>query len=197
MTIAHEILEREKDTKIAIIDKEDDVARHASGRNSGVLHAGFYYSADSLKARFTVNGNRLMKTFCEKNDIPVRLTQKIVVAKDEKEIDGIYELQRRAEKNGVETQVMNEDEVVKIDPNIKTYKKALFSPTTASVDPKEVCYKLSNILKRRGVSFFFNTPFSKSKLEYKYLINSAGAYADKIAQHFGLAKNYTILPIHF
>ena len=194
MTIAYELIQQSKELKIAIIEKENDVAKHASGRNSGVLHAGFYYSADSLKARFTVDGNQFMKEFCEANNIFVNPTQKIVVAKDEKELNGIYELQKRAEINGVETRIIDENEAAGIDPNIKTYKKALFSPTTASVDPKEVCFKLRDLLKEKGVQFFFNTPFEKSKLQYRYLVNCAGAYADKIAQKFGLAENYTLLP---
>lgn len=194
MTIAYELKQQDENLKLALIDKEDDVAKHASGRNSGVLHAGFYYSANSLKAKFTVDGNKLVKEFCSSNNIPVKQTQKIVVAKDEKELEGIYELQKRAEINGVETKIISEEEVLKIDPNIKTYKKALFSPNTASVDPKEVCYRLRDVLKESGVEFFFNTSFEDCKLEYKYLINSAGAYADKIAQSFGLAKDYTLLP---
>lgn len=190
MTIAYELINQNSYLKIAICEKEEDVAKHASGRNSGVLHAGFYYSANSLKAKFTVDGNRLMKEFCKENNIFVKNTQKIVVAKDEKELEGIYELQKRSETNGVETQIITEEEVFKIDPNIKTYKEALFSPNTASVDPKEVCYKLRDILKEKCVDFFFNTSFEDCNLGYKYLINSA----DKIAQKFGLAKNYTMLP---
>lgn len=194
LTVAYELIQRNQNLKIAIIDKENDVAKHASGRNSGVLHAGFYYSSDSLKAKFTVDGNKLMKEFCLANDIVVKSTQKIVVAKDENELNGIYELQRRAEINGAETKIISEEEVALIDPNIKTYKKALFSPNTASVDPKEVCFKLRDVLKENGVEFFFDTPFANCNLEYKYLINCAGAYADKIAQNFGLAKSYTMLP---
>lgn len=194
MTIAYELKKQYTDLKIAIIDKEEDVGKHASGRNSGVLHAGFYYSANSLKAKLTVDGNKLMKEFCKENNISVKATQKIVVAKDKKELEGIYELQKRAESNGVETKIISEDEVFKIDANITTYQNALFSPNTASVNPKEVCYKLRDVLKQNGVDFFFNCSFESSKLEYKYLINSAGSYADKIAQKFGLSKNYTMLP---
>lgn len=194
MTIAYELLERDKHLKIAILDKEEDVAKHASGRNSGVLHAGFYYTADSLKARFTVEGNILMKQFCKNHDIFVNATEKIVVAKNTQEVDGLLELQRRAEVNGVNTQIISEEEVEKIDPNIRTYKKALYSPTTASVDPKEVCFTLKDVLIQKGVSFYFNTSFSNMTLDYNYLINAAGAYADKIAKQFGLAQHYTMLP---
>ena len=77
MTIAYELKRQNQNLKIAIIDKENDIGRHASGRNSGVLHAGFYYSANSLKAKFTVNGNRFMKEFCASNNISVNPTQKM------------------------------------------------------------------------------------------------------------------------
>jgi len=194
MTIAYEIKKRNSEALIAIIEKEEDVAMHASGRNSGVLHAGFYYTADSLKAKFTVVGNKKMKEFCRSNGIDVKETKKIVIAKNRSDIDGIYELQSRAQKNGVETYIISESEVKEIDPNVKTYKKALFSPTTASVNPKKVCNTLKNILKSLGVDFYFNMPFEKSTLKNRYTINCGGAYADKIAKSFGLAKNYTMLP---
>jgi len=194
MTITYELLEQNSDLKIAIIDKEADVAKHASGRNSGVLHAGFYYSADSLKAKLTVDGNRLMKKFCKENDIYVNNTQKIVVAKDKSELEGLYELQKRAEVNGVDTKIIDEKEVEALDQNIKTYQKALFSPTTASVDPKEVCFKLKDILIAKGIKFYFNTSFNDCELEYEYLINCAGSYADKVARKFNCSKNYTMLP---
>ena len=194
MTIAFELKKRNSATTIAIIDKEKSVALHASGRNSGVLHSGFYYSADTLKAKFTVDGNAKMRQFCKEQGIFVNDTKKIVVAKDKYELEGLYELRRRAEVNGVETYIVDEDEVREIDSNIKTYKKGLYSPTTASVDPKEVCFKLKDVLEGLGVDFYFSTPFDKNHLKYNYLINSSGAYADKIAKRFGLAKNYTMLP---
>ncbi|CAA6804446.1 MAG: FAD dependent oxidoreductase [uncultured Sulfurovum sp.] len=194
MTIAYELKQRDAKLRIAIIEKEHEVGIHASGRNSGVLHAGFYYSADSLKAKFTVNGNVKMRHFCKAHDIFVNETKKVVVAKNAVELEGIYELQKRAEINGVDTSIIDTVELAKIDPNIKTYEKALYSPNTASVNPKEVCLKLKNVLEDKGVVFHFNTAFENMDLSYDYLINCAGAYADKIAKKFGLAKNYTMLP---
>jgi len=194
MTIAYELLKTNNMLSIAIIDKESKVAEHASGRNSGVLHAGFYYSAESLKAKFTVNGNKKMKAFCKKHGIFVNPTKKVVVARNKEELAGIYELQRRAEINDVETEIIDEIALKKIDTNIKTYKKALYSPSTASVNPKKVCFTLKDFLEKEGVEFYFDTPFEKNRLQYDYLINSAGAYADKIAKEYGLAKDYTMLP---
>lgn len=194
MTIAHEFHRKKPNASIAVIDKESDVAQHASGRNSGVLHAGFYYSADSLKAKFTVEGNRRMKAFCLQNGLTIKETQKVVIAQNTTELEGIFELHRRAQINGVETSIISEEELRLIDPNAKTFQKALFSPTTASVDPKEVCYKLKELLQKRGVDFYFNTSFTECQLKYNYLINCAGAYADKIAHQFGIAHQFTMLP---
>jgi len=194
MTIAYELINKNKNLSIAMIDKENDVAKHASGRNSGVLHAGFYYTANSLKAKLTVEGNAKMKKFCYEHNIFINETKKIVIAKNKLELEALYELQNRAEINGVNTKIIDENEVLKIDPNIKTYKKALYSPSTASLDPKEVCFKLKKLLIQAGIEFFFNTDFENNNIKYNYLINCAGAYADKIANKFGLAKNYTMLP---
>jgi len=194
MTIAYQLKQKDSSLKILLVEKENDVAHHASGRNSGVLHAGFYYSADSLKAKFTVEGNTLMKKFCKNNNIFVNETQKIVIAKDEEELQALYTLQKRAEINGVATKIIDAQDVFEIDQNIKTYKKALYSPSTASLNPKEVCLKLRNILENQGVNFLFNMKYEECNIEYRYLINCAGVYADKIAKEYGLAQNYTMLP---
>ncbi len=194
MTIAYELKKENSALKIIIVEKEDEVAQHASGRNSGVLHAGFYYSANSLKAKFTVDGNAFMKEFCSTHNIYVNETKKVVIAKNKTELDSLMVLQERAEINGVDTKIIDANELKNIDPNIKTYKKALYSPTTASLNPTEVCLKLKDVLQSLGVEFCFNTKFEDNDKDYTYLINSAGAYADKIAKKFGLAKNYTMLP---
>ena len=194
MTIAYELRKKEPHATIAIIEKEHDVAQHASGRNSGVLHAGFYYTADSLKAKFTVDGNKRMKAFCREKNIPINATEKIVIASNETELTTLYTLQERSEVNGVDTKLIDEKTVAEIDPNIKTYKKALYSPTTASVNPSEVCFKLKEDLQSKNIDFYFSTSFKTFRHKYTYLINAAGAYSDKIAKQFQLAENYVLLP---
>lgn len=195
LTTAYELLERVPDAKICVIDKEDGVAKHGSGRNSGILHAGFYYSEESQKARHCLEGNLLMKKFCKENNITVKSTKKLVVAQNKEELKQLYELKRRSDVNGVETYLISKEEAEDIEPNINTYEKALYSPLTASVNPIEVSETLKKLLQKRGVDFYFNCPFnSDMPFKYNYLINTAGLYADKIAQKFGLAKKYTLLP---
>ena len=204
LSVAHVLRERFLQKSICIIEKEVEVAMHASGRNSGVLHAGFYYSSDSLKAKLTVSGNRIMKEFCAKNDIKMNNCGKVVVAKNEKELPSIYELIERGKRNGVELKLIDKKELFEIDPNIETCEKAIFSPTTTSINPADYCMKLKKTLLDKEVIFKHQTTFqgakdnvaitSKGSFKYGYLVNCAGLYADVVAKKFGVGKNFTILP---
>src|SRR5437868_8861694 len=95
-------------TRITLLENEESCGEHASGRNSGVLHAGFYYSADSLKARFTRAGNERLKAYCRERGLKVNACGKLVVARDEKDWAGLDELLRRAKANGVRLQELDE-----------------------------------------------------------------------------------------
>lgn len=204
LTIAHTLKKRMNNFSILAIDKEEDVAAHASGRNSGVLHAGFYYTADSLKAKFTVAGNQAMKNYCRLKNIPMNECGKLVVAQNEYELNQLYELEKRGKKNGSQVQIIEEDRAREIEPNVRTYKKALYSPQTASVDPTKVCQTIKEDLRRLGVDFCFKTKYLKSKgnmiqttsgnFEAKKIINASGLYADKIAHDFGFGQRYTMIP---
>ena len=206
LTIADSLLKKNKQAKIAIFEKEDKLALHSSGRNSGVLHAGFYYTADSLKAKFTRDGNFAMKKFCVDNKLKINYSKKVVVAKNKEEDSTIYELYNRGIKNNVDVKIIDKNELKKIDNNVKTYDVSLYSPNTATVDPIEICKKLEFNLSKKGVFFFKKTPFisrkgSKSFLSsngrlfyYEKLINCAGLYADKIAKQFGYSKRMSIVP---
>ncbi|HLD69385.1 MAG TPA: L-2-hydroxyglutarate oxidase [Candidatus Omnitrophota bacterium] len=203
LTIAH-TLKRAANCSILLIDKEDDVAYHASGRNSGVLHAGFYYTADSLKAKFTVAGSKAMKNYCRSKNIPMNECGKLVVAQNEYELNQLYELEKRGKKNGSEVEIIDESRAKEIEPNVRTYKKALTSPQTASVDPIRVCQAIKEDLRNLGVDFCFKTKYLQTKknvlqtssgdFEAKKIINCGGLYADKIAHDFGFGRRYTMIP---
>ena len=194
MTLAYEWRKKHPEDKITIIDKEPHEAFHASGKNSGVLHAGFYYTTDSLKAKLTAEGNKLMKEFCYQNNIPVNETGKLVVAKNEDEVETLFELEKRSKANNAGAYIITENEAKKIDPNAKTHKYALYSPNTATVNPREVCAVLRKKLEEKDVKFIFNMPFEKYEKSYDFLINAAGLYADKIAHKFNHGLDYTMIP---
>ena len=204
LTIAFAIKSRQPKAVVVVIDKENSEAAHASGRNSGVLHAGFYYTADSLKARFTVDGNYAMKAYARSRGLAINECGKLVVAQNEQELEQLHELLRRGQKNGANVALVDESKARALEPNVKTYKKALYSPDTASIDPKEDCHRLKEDLVIQGVEFFYSTKYlghqgsviktSGGDIETGKLINCAGLYADKIARDFGFGKKYTMIP---
>lgn len=206
LAIARELKRRFSGSTITILEKESDVAFHSSGRNSGVLHAGFYYTVDSLKAKLTKDGNRLLREYCYENNLKINECQKVVVAKDESEIDLLTELENRGKINGVNVSLIDEKELAEIEPNAKTCKYALLSPTTATVDPIEVSGCLKSELQEEGINFSFNEKYlrkmddntiettSGSRYRGERIINAAGLYADRIAKDFGFSTDYTIIP---
>ncbi len=204
LSIARELRTQFPDATILIIEKEKDVGLHASGRNSGVLHAGFYYSADSLKAKFTKDGNKALTDYCLEHNLPINRCGKVVVARNAEELEGINELKKRGDRNGVLLNLIDEKELTDIEPNAKTYEKALYSPTTSTVDPLEVCITLVTELRSKHVDIAFANPFIARKngvietqnysVACKYFINAAGSYADKVAHQFNVGKNYTLIP---
>ena len=204
LNIAKNLKERFPSSKILVLEKEDEVAMHSSGRNSGVLHAGFYYSADSLKAKFTKEGNIALKEFVKSRGLKINECQKVVVATDDKEVEGLEELKRRGEANGVELIWLDEDGLNELYPNIKTHKKALLCPSTATVNPKEVTKEFAKVIKDLGVEILLSCKYVSSSsnvvstslgdFQARKVINCAGLYADNIARDFGFSKDYVIIP---
>jgi L-2-hydroxyglutarate oxidase LhgO len=203
LSIARELAARYPGVGLAVLEKEAEVAAHASGRNSGVLHAGFYYTADSLKARFTRTGNRALTDYCLENGLPINRCGKVVVASAEQEVEGILELKRRGDRNGVELALVDERELAEIEPNARTVEKALFSPTTSTVDPQRVCAHLAarfpgNVQVLFGRRFVGRTGdgvrTDRERIGCRYVVNAAGLYADRVAQEFGAGAGYTMIP---
>lgn len=205
ITIARELL-RKGYENIVILEKEDSLGKHASGRNSGVLHAGIYYSPDTLKAKVCLKGNRLMKEYCKEKKIPVLETGKVIVAKNEREIETLKELQNRALINGARVELIDEKQLSDIEPNAKTYGWALYSYDTAVVDPMEILKSLYDDLisskkvrvltktALRGLKGSNTVSTNNGELSFDTFINTAGAYSDKVASVFSVGTNYRLIP---
>ena len=204
LSVARELKRRHPNARIVVLEKESRCGAHASTRNSGVLHAGFYYTADSLKARFTRDGNRRLTAFCEERNLAIRKCGKLVVAKNEAEQQGLDELLRRAEVNGVALESITDKQAREIEPRVRTFGRALFSPATATVDPAEVVEALAAEVAEAGVELRLGEGFvekqdeavqtSRERIECGYVINAAGLYADHVARQFGYSEHYRILP---
>ncbi len=204
LSLAREAKRRYPSSRVIVLEKEKQCGEHASGRNSGVIHAGFYYSSDSLKARFTRDGNRRLTEYCRERGLRINRCGKLVVVKEESELVGLEELLRRGKRNDVELHEVTEKEAKGIEPRVKTYVKALYSPTTSSVDPSEVMASLVKDARHANIEISTDTAYrgfaggkvitTKGNFSPGYVINAAGLYADKIARHFGFSRDYRILP---
>tara|TARA_B000000460_G_scaffold169725_1_gene120683 strand:+ start:1673 stop:2878 length:1206 start_codon:yes stop_codon:yes gene_type:complete len=194
--------------KVAVLEKENHVGEHASSRNSGVIHSGFYYKPNSLKARFCVEGNKKLLEYCLLNNVPYKKTGTLVVAKNEHDSETLYKLLDRGKINNVPgIKIVNNDELRKIEPYVKG-KKGLYSPTGSIVNSKILVKTMAAETKNNGVDFLFGEQVLKIsqkndqilvntknyKIKSKYLINCAGIYADRIANLTGLKLNYRIIP---
>lgn len=204
LSIARELKRRRPEASVALLDKEDGPARHASGRNSGVLHAGFYYTADSLKARFTRAGNLAWTEYCRERALPMRACGKLVVASRPEELPVLDELLKRGRANGVPVESVDEKQAREIEPRARTLGRALFSPSTAVVDPAACLAALAADAEREGVELLWSTPYlgrssrvvrtSAGPIEAGYVVNAAGLYADCVARDFGFSQRYRMLP---
>ena len=205
ISIARELKRRHPQATLRLIEKEKGYGLHASGRNSGVLHAGFYYTADSFKAKFTQIGNQRLTEYCESRNIPVNKCGKLVVAQNNSELSQLDELMVRAKNNNVPLESITEQEAKTIEPRVKTFERALFSPTTSSVNPSQVVQAMRDDANQEGLKLHSGIRYlkrtgkgavktSQGNIEFGYMVNAAGLYADKIAQDFGFSRDYRILP---
>lgn len=204
LSIARELKRRSPGASVALLDKEDGPSRHASGRNSGVLHAGFYYSADSLKARFTRSGNLAWTAYCRERALPLRACGKLVVASAPGELPVLDELVRRGRANGVPVELVDEKRAREIEPRVRTLERALYSPSTAVVDPAACVEALAADAEREGVDLRWSTAYrgrdgrvvktSAGAIEAGYVVNAAGLYADRVARDYGFSQKHRILP---
>ena len=203
LAIADAILGRFPGIRVVVHDKESRLATHASGRNSGVLHAGFYYSPDSLKARLTRRGNVMLREFCAERGVPVRDTGKVVVASTLDDLPALAELHRRGIANGVPLEMIDANGLRELEPLAATVEQALWSPTTGSADPVAVVEALAGRVRERGGVVALGSPVlaagpgwiqtRRGRVSVGHLVNSAGLQADHVARWFGVGEEYRML----
>ena len=204
LAMANRIRQIHPNAHIAVFDKENSVGEHASGRNSGVMHAGFYYSPDSLKASLTRDGNKLLRDFCSEEDIQVKETGKVVVAQNSAEVAALQELHRRGNANGVVTELVSPERLAELEPLAQTSELALWSPHTAVANPLEVTQALADKVSREGTTLKLGHEVLRTapnriitnlgNYSIGHIVNCAGLYADKVAKQFGYCDDYAMLP---
>ncbi|WP_133129591.1 L-2-hydroxyglutarate oxidase [Legionella yabuuchiae] len=207
LSLARELRERQPQANIVILEKETEIGLHASGRNSGVLHSGIYYKEGSLKAQLCLQGARAMSAYCERHQLPIHRTGKIIVPSKPSDEGMLQTLYQRAQHNGANVSLIDAHELRKIEPEVAvTGNQVLYSPETSVIDPKAILAHLYHQLLKKKVVFYFNQPcrkidtnrkkvFSKDAvISYGHLFNTSGLYADIIAKECRIAEQYTMIP---
>jgi L-2-hydroxyglutarate oxidase len=190
------LLQNQPALKIVVIEKENEVAHHQTGNNSGVIHSGLYYKPGSLKAKNCIHGYNLLIDFCKENEIPFELCGKIVVATEEHELPLLRNLYDRGHQNGLKDfKMLSAAELKEYEPHV-TGLAGFFVPQTGIVDYKIVAEKYAELIRKKGGAVMLgekvlavrteasgvHVETSKSTYSSKILINCAGLYSDKIAR---------------
>ena len=203
--IGNAFLENQPSMRVAVVEKEVNSYSHASGRNSGVLHAGFYYSPDSLKAKLCAEGNRELRSFIKTRNLPLLEVGKVVVSRNENEDEYLDILQSRADANSVNVELKKRSELHKFEPLAKTFERFLWSPTTAVTNPVVVTHALAQEFIIRGGIIAYGTnaklierageiQLNNSRISAEHYINAAGVEANKIASELGVGQEYALVP---
>lgn len=205
LTIARELKAREPKAKVVILEKEDRPGRHASGRNSGVLHSGIYYASGSLKARICGQGAREMARYCEDRGLPLRRIGKVLLPDSPQDTRLLDVLAGRAVANGVEAHRLTAAELKRVEPEAAP-GEALLVPGTSVIDPLAVMCRLAQEARAAGIDLKCGSAlgevnvdartieWSGEQLAYGHLVNAAGLHADRIAHRFGVAERFALLP---
>lgn len=193
--------------KVAILDKENTIAKHQTGHNSGVIHSGIYYKPGSLKAKLAKQGNEEMIQFCRDHNIDHDLCGKVIVAKNEQELQLLDNLYKRGIDNGLEVELVNIDEIKKIEPYLQGVK-GIKVPSTGIVNFKKVAQIFAELFQEYGGELYLHTEvldFTETKeiislhtnqgeVKCKKVINCGGLHSDRIAKKSGFLMNMKIIP---
>jgi L-2-hydroxyglutarate oxidase LhgO len=194
---------------VTVFEKEDDVARHQTGRNSGVVHAGIYYAPGSAKATLTRRGVGLLKAYCEEKQLPYDERGKLVVARNEEETVKLRELERRSLANGVPgVRWLPREELRELEPDVAGVA-AILSPSTAIVDYPAITRSFGEDVAKNGGQVLLSTPVTRvfrnagrgvtviandQARPVDRLVICAGLQADLLGRQAGDQKSPEIIP---
>lgn len=208
LATALKIKEHSPGLSVAILEKEEAIAAHQTGNNSGVIHSGLYYKPGSLKAINCINGYHMLLDFCKEQNIPYDLCGKIVVATKSDQLGQLEKLYQRGIENGLSgLRYLTADEITNYEPHCAGIK-GIFVPQTGIVDYKQVSWKIAEKFQSLGGEIHTGQKVTeinarngvveivseKNAFIAKLMVNCAGLYCDKIAEMSGLKTDVRIIP---
>lgn len=207
LATAWRLLAREPGSRVVVLEKEAGVARHQTGHNSGVVHAGVYYQPGSLKARLCRAGLAATAAFCAEHGIAHERCGKLIVASSPRELPGLAQLAERAVANGLAPEHLDAAAIIEREPDVRGCA-ALFVPDTAITDYPAICARLAQLIVAADGEIVFTaevTAISERPAEIvvetsrgawtaSHLVVCGGLQADRLARLAGLAIDFSIVP---
>ncbi|WP_244912883.1 L-2-hydroxyglutarate oxidase [Helicobacter muridarum] len=207
MSFSMQLIRKYPDSKIAILEKEQSAGRHQTGHNSGVIHAGVYYTPGSLKARFCFDGNKATKSFCDENGIKYDVCGKLLVATTPLEMERMKALWERTVANGLERFWLDSLQLKEREPNIRGLG-GIFFPSSGIVNYVEVAQSMAKRFEESGGKVFYDTEVvgltehsqgmvvktRKGRFESRYLITCSGLMSDRIVRMLDIEPDFIICP---
>lgn len=208
LSTAYKLTQAYPDATVLVLEKEDRVAAHQTGNNSGVIHSGIYYKPNSYRAKNCVEGRHQLVGFCEQNDVAYEICGKVIVATEEEELPRLDKILETGTINEIEgIKKIDRQELKEVEPYAEGVA-AIHVPCSGIVDFVGVCQKLHQLIENGNGTVHFNrkvTSISRngqgvhiragSDLYYsQYLINCAGLYSDHVAESAGIRNEIQIVP---
>ena len=207
MSTAMQLLQRFPDKKLLVVEKENGPARHQTGHNSGVIHAGVYYTPGSLKAKFCLQGNVDTKRFCDENGIAYDECGKLLVATNALEMERMQALWERTAANGLERHWLSAEQLQEREPNI-TGVGGILVPSSGIVNYALVTEAMARQVEAQGGEIRYNTEVTalqeaahevvvsttEGDFNGRYLITCSGLMADRVVRMLGMEPGFQICP---
>jgi L-2-hydroxyglutarate oxidase len=207
LATARALLERRPGASLVLLEKEDALGRHQTGRNSGVIHSGIYYAPGSLKAKLCREGSARTKEFCKAHGIRYEERGKLIVATRDAEVPRLHALQERAGQNGIETELLGAEAIREREPNVIGLE-AIHVPAAAIVSYTEILKAMAAELGAAGAELQLGSAVESIRetgdgvevvaggiaRHCKQLVACAGIQSDRVARMAGLPIAHRIVP---
>ncbi|MFC0272746.1 L-2-hydroxyglutarate oxidase [Metabacillus herbersteinensis] len=207
LSVGMELYKKNPKAKIAILEKENHVAAHQTGHNSGVIHSGIYYKPGSSKALLAKRGSETMTQFCRQHDLDVDICGKVIVASLDEELPLLENLYQRGAQNGLDIRLIEKEELHEIEPHVNGMR-AIHVPMAGIVNYKQVAEKMRELIIQKGGEILLNHKVlsinetskeviietNQGEITGAYFINCAGLHSDRIAKLAKVKTDVRIIP---
>ena len=207
LSIAYKVSQKYPQAQVILFEKENKLAEHQTGRNSGVIHSGIYYKPGSLKAKTCRDGKQQLEAFCAQHNVAFETCGKVIVALNEAEKQSLYNIYQRGQENQVNCRLITQSELKEIEPHVNGIE-AIHVKETGIVDYVGFCETISHLLTGSGHLIKVNSKVteilkdnegltlitSQGEERVDYLVNCAGLQSDKVARMAGLNPSIKIIP---